>query len=799
MPWSAHGVRGAAAVILLAGGSAFGGVSPEMRAFVEGMPKTALHMHLEGSFEPELAFAIAERNGIKPGSEEFPWKSVEELEDAYHFSDLESFLDVYNQVAKVLETEQDFHDLAAAYCSKAVSQNVRHAEVFFDPQTHTSRGIAFETVADGINRAFREARSDRFSVRLIASFLRDHPVGTKKDPARVDRGFPGVKAATGWATAKQVVAYNRKQAKGSVDRILGVGLDNNEVGYPPDLFAEIYAYARENGLLTTAHAGEEGPPSYVWQAIEDAHCARLDHCVRSIEDPKLVAFLATPQATPAVLAAYGEPHRIPATVCPRSNYELKVFPDPTTTNIVVMLDLGIQATVNSDDPAYFDGYATENYLFLLESLAPGVASSRPIDIADVYRLCVNGFEASWLSPEEKSGLLKEVNEYFTVSPGTLYTEVDRDYGQSPAAGLAIDADPVRHGPAGSGTASAAEPPLPRIDWASIGEKASVIVPGRGMGDDPLPPADVVVLTWTNAEWAALAHVFGPGDREMPYRYYDDEGWQKGWAFYRRGFSEVASGLPSGAPSLANGAWGRYCLARFEDAGVTALLFKSDMHITTDGPAIPLQELVARIIGESAPKLILTIGTAGGARVQDVLGAVNVTSAARFDLSDEFASLPFNHKTFRSAWVAPDPGAVRPLLMEPPVTLDRLEQLAAKLPGYRLKQLMNGTIEPGRLEPKVNRLDAPVLTSNGYDVANTDGNYDRYAALEMDDAVVAMVANGHGTDFGIARNISDPVQNADLPDDVQAAWGQAIYEEYGLYSSFNGALVASAIIRRTAYR
>ena len=403
-------------------------IPSELKSFIEGMPKTELHMHLEGSFEPKLAFKMAERNGIKPGSPEFPWKTVQELRNAYNFNDLESFLKIYNKVAKVLLMEQDFHDLAQAYCNKALSENIRHAEVFFDPQTHTSRNIPFKTIADGFNKAFHEARQKGLSIHLIASFLRDHPVGTPEDPAEITKGFPSVETATAWATVKQIVEYNKLVLTPLTDstqpeyKIIGVGLDNNELGYPPSLFTAVYQHARENGLLATAHAGEEGPPSYVWEAIEDLKCVRIDHGVRVVEDPQMVATMAIPRETAEIISAYHQRQKIPATVCPLSNYKLKVFSDPTETNIVKMLDLGIMATVNSDDPAYFGGYVAENYLFLLRYLAPGIAKSRPIDLADVYRLCVNGFEASWLGLAEKNRFVNEVVEYFIDNPGLLYKD-----------------------------------------------------------------------------------------------------------------------------------------------------------------------------------------------------------------------------------------------------------------------------------------------------------------------------------------------------------------------------------------
>jgi adenosine deaminase len=397
------------------------------------MPRAALHVHIEGTLEPELAFALAERNGIEPGTAAFPYRSADELRKAYAFSDLKSFLDVYYTASRVLLRKRDFYELAMAYCRKAISQNVRRAEVFFDPQSHTARGIPFATVADGIGEAFTEANGMGLSTGLIVSILRDAPVGTRDDPGDPGSGFSGTGKATAWATIKQAVRYNGTVTRAG-SRIIGVGLDSNEVGFPPNLFTGVYAYARQHGLLCTAHAGEEGPAEYVWQVIRDLRCARIDHGVRSVEDPGLVAYLATPQDSPEIAKAYHGPHRIPATVCPLSNYELRVFPDPRTTNILTMLDMGIMATVNSDDPAYFRGYSTENYLALLAWLAPGNPSCRPITLADLFRLCLNGFEASWLPLQEKRRLIEEATRYFLQSPGTLYRSLSGTPAPGPTGG-----------------------------------------------------------------------------------------------------------------------------------------------------------------------------------------------------------------------------------------------------------------------------------------------------------------------------------------------------------------------------
>ena len=406
-----------------------------LTTFIQKMPKTALHMHLEGSLEPEMAYSFAKKANMIPlsvpksGGGTTVVNTLAELKEVYKFKDLGSFLNVYNTLATTIKTKQDFTSLALAYCKKALSENIRHAEIFFDPQTHTSRGISFADVADGIQEGLEQGRKMGLSIQLICSILRDHTVGTINDPGEIDKPLTTTDP-TAWTTIKQCVNYNKTTtlsggtpgARKPEFFMSMIGLDNNEVGYPPSLFQSVYEYARNNGMFCTAHAGEEGPPEYIWEAIDLLKCIRIDHGVRTIEDPELVSYMSTPQTQPHILKAYGKPNVIPITVCPMSNYKLNVFPDPTQINIIKILDLGIAATVNSDDPAYFGGYATENYLFLIKNLNCNVAKSRPIDLADIRRLCMNGFEASLLPPAKKIAYMKEVNDYFLTVPGDLYKQ-----------------------------------------------------------------------------------------------------------------------------------------------------------------------------------------------------------------------------------------------------------------------------------------------------------------------------------------------------------------------------------------
>ncbi|MEM9455045.1 MAG: adenosine deaminase family protein [Myxococcota bacterium] len=377
--------------------------SAALHEFLAGLPKTVLHVHIEGSLEPPLAFALAERNGIEPGSSRFPYATLEHLQAAYRFADLGAFLDVYYAVAGVLRTEEDFCDLAHAYAEHLVQDNVRWAEVFFDPQTHTSRGIPLHTVVRGLNRGLQPARDRGLRVALIACILRDAPVGAPVDldAASPAEGFASMDKATAWATLGQVLAYNAAAPAG--ERIVGLGLDSYETPYPPELFTEVYRHARTAGLHTTAHAGEEGPPAYIRTAIETLKVSRIDHGVRSLEDPELMAYLSESHDGPEMIAAYGEPHQIPLTVCPRSNYMLKVFPDPSQSNLLTLLDRGVLVSIHSDDPAYFGGYAGDNYRAVIEWLDPSWAQLR--------QLARNGVHGAWASPADKQAVLEQIDTY----------------------------------------------------------------------------------------------------------------------------------------------------------------------------------------------------------------------------------------------------------------------------------------------------------------------------------------------------------------------------------------------------
>lgn len=342
------------------------------------------------------------------------------------------------------------------------------------------------------------------------------------------------------------------------------------------------------------------------------------------------------------------------------------------------------------------------------------------------------------------------------------------------------------------------PPLPVVNWASIGQSApSVIHEEPRDPTDPLPHADAVIITWTSAEWAALDHVMCDSDREMPYHFDEDPAWKNKWLFYSRGWDQIKDNLPSNAPSREHQAWGRFCRVKLPANGKTALLFKSDMHISTDGKTLPLRDLIRHIIEDVSPdlNLFLTIGTAGGSRSEDFLGTANISNTAKFDLTGDLSHYDFNHKVFTNNWT-PDRrllDAVKVFLMTPPVTMKDLKGLADEVEGYTLEQLINKEIIPDLLDPKINMLYSPVLTTNGYEVGNICGNYKDYACLEMDDAVIAMISTEYRRTFGIVRNISDPVQNADLPGEIQQKWGGIIYKSYGLYTSFNGALAAWAVV------
>ena len=293
-------------------------------AWLKALPKAELHLHLEGALGPELMFALARRNGI-----ELPWSDVDVLRQAYSFNNLQEFLDLYYQGANVLRTEQDFYDLTWAYLQKCQAQGVVHVEPFYDPQTHTERGIPFEVAINGISGAMRDGREQLgITGGLILSFLRH----LSEDDA--------------FRTLEQAMPFR--------DQFFAVGLDSAEQGHPPSKFERVFAKARAEGFLAVAHAGEEGPPEYIWQALDLLKVSRIDHGVRAAEDPKLLDRLADEQ--------------IPLTVCPLSNIKLRVFQDMTHHNILDLLEQGLKVTVNSDDPSYFDGYVLENFVALRDGL-----------------------------------------------------------------------------------------------------------------------------------------------------------------------------------------------------------------------------------------------------------------------------------------------------------------------------------------------------------------------------------------------------------------------------------------------
>jgi len=328
-----------------------------LERFIRNIPKAELHLHIEGTLEPELIFEIAMRN-----RQTLRFRTVEELREAYKFQNLQSFLDIYYEGARVLMYEQDFFDLTWAYLERVAKQTVRHVEVFFDPQTHTERGVPFETVVRGIHRALEEAaRRLRISSKLIMCFLRH------------------LSAESGMRTLEQSLPFK--------DWIVAVGLDSSELDHPPKKFVEVFDRARAEGYLPVAHAGEEGPPSYIWQALDLLKVLRIDHGVRCFEDPVLVQRLAS--------------ERIPLTVCPLSNVKLRVFDSLEHHNLKKLLDLGLCVTVNSDDPAYLGGYLTENLL----------ASQKALGLTqdDIYNLAKNSFEASFLRLEEKQVLIDDLN------------------------------------------------------------------------------------------------------------------------------------------------------------------------------------------------------------------------------------------------------------------------------------------------------------------------------------------------------------------------------------------------------
>jgi len=331
-----------------------------LHQFIEKMPKAELHIHIEGSFEPELMFEIAQRNNIK-----LKYKSVEEVHAAYQFKNLQEFLDIYYAGAGVLIQKQDFYDLTMAYLKKAKEENILHTEIFFDPQTHTDRGIAFETVVEGILAAMHEAKQSLgISSLLILSFLRH---------LSEEAAFKTLEEALPWQ-----------------EHFVAVGLDSSEVGNPPQKFEKVYAKAKELNFKAVAHAGEEGPTEYIWDSLKLLRIDRLDHGNRSLEDNELVNELIK--------------RNMALTVCPLSNDKLQVVKDLSKHPIKQMLDLGLKATVNSDDPAYFGGYINDNF--------KAVANSLNLNKKDLYQLARNSFEASFANEQQKKEMIQQLDEYF---------------------------------------------------------------------------------------------------------------------------------------------------------------------------------------------------------------------------------------------------------------------------------------------------------------------------------------------------------------------------------------------------
>ena len=329
----------------------------DQRTFLRALPKAELHLHIEGSLEPEMMFELARRNGVT-----LPYASIEETRAAYAFTDLQSFLDIYYAGAAALVHERDFFELAMAYFERAKEDGVVHAELFFDPQTHTARGIALGTVLDGLERAAREAR-DRLGIssRLILCFLRHLP---EQDAFR---------------TLEEALPHLR--------RIHGLGLDSSELGHPPAKFQQVFARGRELGLRLVAHAGEEGPASFIRDALDLLFVERIDHGVRIMEDPELVEHVAGRQMA--------------LTVCPLSNVKLRVFPGLASHNLKRMLEAGLRVTLNSDDPAYFGGYILQNYLECAEAL--------DLSRTQLVELARNSLLASFTTEAERAPWLADLD------------------------------------------------------------------------------------------------------------------------------------------------------------------------------------------------------------------------------------------------------------------------------------------------------------------------------------------------------------------------------------------------------
>jgi adenine deaminase len=331
--------------------------------FLMGLPKAELHLHLEGTLEPELMFQLAQRNRV-----ELPYANVDAVRAAYVFEDLQAFLDIYYQACQVLLTEEDFHDLTLAYLRRAAAQGVRHAEVFFDPQTHTDRGVRFETVVSGITAGLADGERELgVTSRLILCFLRH--LSADQAMATLERALP------------------------HLDAIIAVGLDSSERGHPPEKFTAVFDRARAEGLLTVAHAGEEGPPEYMRQALDLLKVRRIEHGVRCTEDVALVERLVAEQ--------------VPLTVCPLSNVKLRVFPELKDHNFRELLELGIFVTMNSDDPAYFGGYVGDNYVAMAAAL--GLTREQMVEVAR------NSFRASFIDDATRRRHLEAIDAFVRES------------------------------------------------------------------------------------------------------------------------------------------------------------------------------------------------------------------------------------------------------------------------------------------------------------------------------------------------------------------------------------------------
>jgi adenine deaminase len=340
-------------------------IAPDrLPALLRTMPKAELHIHIEGSLEPELIFALAQRNAVS-----LPYASVDALRAAYAFTDLQSFLDIYYAGASVLLTEEDFFDMAMAYFRRAFADHVVHAELFFDPQTHTDRGVPIGTVIGGLARACEAAQREfGISALLILCFLRH------------------LSEEAAFATLEAALPYRHQ--------FVGVGLDSSERGHPPEKFARVFARCRELGLRLVAHAGEEGPPAYIWSALDVLHVERIDHGVRCVEDPALVARLAA--------------QRTPLTVCPLSNVKLCVYPTLAAHQLPALLDAGLCVTVNSDDPAYFGGYINQNFVETFAALPQ-------LSARHAHQLAANSFEASFAPDADKQRWHDALNKAFAAA------------------------------------------------------------------------------------------------------------------------------------------------------------------------------------------------------------------------------------------------------------------------------------------------------------------------------------------------------------------------------------------------